>query len=104
MTLTLDARSWAEAGTRQYDADLDRPSALPGWTRRLLLAHVASNAQAIGRLLTWANTGVETPTYASPTHRAADIELGASRLDLRKWIRDTADELADAASALPLAA
>ena len=112
MTVTLDARSWAEAGTRALlddldrltDADLDQPTALTGWTRRHLLAHVASNAQAIGRLLSWARTGVESRMYASPTQRAAEIEQGATRPDLRAWVRASAEELAATAAALPDAA
>jgi maleylpyruvate isomerase len=104
-----DARTWADAGTRLLldglerltDTDLDHSCALPGWTRRYVLAHVASNAEAIGRLLTWARTGVETPMYASPAQRDADIETGAARPDLRRWVRDSAAELARAMDALP---
>ncbi|MFB9744823.1 maleylpyruvate isomerase family mycothiol-dependent enzyme [Pseudonocardia sulfidoxydans] len=107
--VALDARPWAEAGTRMLlddvadlsAADLDQGCRLPNWTRRHLLAHVASNAEAICRLLAWARTGVETPMYASPTQRAADIENGAARPDLRAWVRDTARELVYAASSLP---
>jgi maleylpyruvate isomerase len=95
-------REWVEEGTRLILTDLDRltasdldePCALPGWTRRHLLAHVASNAEAIGRLLTWARTGVETPMYSSPQQRMADIEAGASRPDLRDWVHESATDLA----------
>jgi len=104
MTAVLDTRTWADEGTglllagldRLTDADLDAPCALPGWSRRRLLAHVASNAEAIGRLLTWARTGVETRMYASPDQRAADIEAGAIRPDLRAWVAASADDLARA--------
>ncbi|ODU06085.1 MAG: hypothetical protein ABS81_05575 [Pseudonocardia sp. SCN 72-86] len=107
--VALEARPWAEAGTRMLlddldalsAADLDQGCRLPDWTRRHLLAHVASNAEAICRLLTWARTGARTPMYASPTQRAADIESGAARACLRAWVRDTASELACAASSLP---
>ena len=83
---TDHARTWVDRGTRLLldvvdtldDAALDRPSGLPGWTRRHLLAHVASNAEALGRLLDWARTGVENPMYASPEARDAR----ASRLAL----------------------
>jgi maleylpyruvate isomerase len=44
-----------------------------------VLTHVARNAEAITRLLTWIRTGVETPMYASVTARTADIERGADR-------------------------
>jgi maleylpyruvate isomerase len=112
MTPAPPARAWADAGTRLLlrdlerltDADLDQPCALPGWSRRQLLAHVASNAEAIGRLLTWARTGVETPMYASPAERNAAIESGATRSDLRRWVAFSAAELAEKASAMPATA
>jgi maleylpyruvate isomerase len=101
-------REWVEEGTRLIFTDLDRltatdldePCALPGWTRRHLLAHVASNAEAIARLLTWARTGVETPMYSSPQQRMADIEAGANRPDLRDWVHETANDLALAMDSL----
>lgn len=54
-------------------------SLLPGWTRGHVLTHVARNADGLVNLTTWARTGVETPMYASPDQRAADIEAGAGR-------------------------
>ena len=83
------------------DAELAEPSALPGWTRRHLLAHVASNAEALGRLVSWAHTGVENRMYASPEQRAVDIEIGARRPDLRAWVRDSAETLTGAMRDLP---
>jgi maleylpyruvate isomerase len=102
-------RAWADEGTRLLlsgldrltNAELDAPCALPEWNRRQLLAHVASNAEAIGRLLTWARTGVETRMYASAEHRAADIEAGAVREDLRAWVAMSAHKLARAMDELP---
>ncbi|MBR7825227.1 maleylpyruvate isomerase family mycothiol-dependent enzyme [Actinospica sp. MGRD01-02] len=61
------------------DAAVREPSLLPGWTRGHVLTHVARNAEAVGRLLTWAATGEETPMYASPEARDAEIEAGAGR-------------------------
>jgi len=74
--------AWARDGTAVLlnavaalsDTDLDAPSALPDWSRRYVCAHVARNAEALGRLLAWARTGVETPTYPSAEARTADIE------------------------------
>lgn len=85
------------------DADLDAACALQGWTRRHLLAHVASNAEALRRLLTWARTGVEHRMYTSPGQRAEDIERGARRdaADLRRWVRASAEQLTDDLAALP---
>ena len=50
------------------------PTALPGWTRKHLVAHLAGNAEALLRLLHWAGTGERTPMYTSPEQRNADIE------------------------------
>ncbi|GEL20689.1 maleylpyruvate isomerase family mycothiol-dependent enzyme [Pseudonocardia asaccharolytica] len=110
-TGTTRTTGWVAEGTALLlgglgglsDGGLDAATALPGWTRRHLLAHVASNAEAIGRLVSWARTGRETPMYASSAQRAADIEAGARRpaADLCAWVRRSADELAEAFSALP---
>lgn len=70
---------WARAIGGLGEPELRAPSALPGWTRAHVLAHVARNADGLKNLLTWANTGVETPMYASPEARDADIEAGAQR-------------------------
>jgi uncharacterized protein (TIGR03083 family) len=104
-----DALRWTRDGATRFlaEADLDEaalgePSALPGWTRRHLLAHVAANADALGNLVHWAATGEPTPMYASPGDRAAGIERGA-RLpgaELGAWLRRAAQELDDAMAAL----
>lgn len=60
------------------DERLDAPSLVPGWSRRHVVAHVGLNARALTRLTTWAATGVETPMYASPAERDAEIELAAT--------------------------
>ncbi|MDQ6851239.1 MAG: maleylpyruvate isomerase family mycothiol-dependent enzyme [Actinomycetota bacterium] len=60
------------------EANLIAPSLLQGWSRQTLLAHVGLNADALANLLTWARTGVETPMYASPEARNADIEQVAA--------------------------
>jgi maleylpyruvate isomerase len=80
---------WLQAGTEllhatvQQAGSLARPSAMPGWTGRHLVTHVARNADALGNLLAWARTGVVTPMYATPQQRAADIEAGAHRPDAK---------------------
>jgi maleylpyruvate isomerase len=79
--------AWTEVGTslflehaeRLSEEDLRGPSALPGWTLKHLLAHIASNADALSNLVQWARTGEPRPMYASSGQRAADIEAGASR-------------------------
>ena len=61
------------------DADIARPSLLPGWTVGHVATHVARNADGLVRLVTWARTGVVTPMYESMAAREADIEAGAGR-------------------------
>jgi maleylpyruvate isomerase len=68
---------WARAIGGLGEPELRAPSALPGWTRAHVLAHIARNADGLRNLLTWANTGVETPMYPSPEARDADIEASA---------------------------
>ena len=105
MSRTLDdALRWSAEGTAlvrralgglDSDESLAQPSALPGWTRKHLLAHVAANADAIGNLVSWAKTGVETPMYSSTGQRNADIEAGAGRPadELVAWFERSAGEL-----------
>lgn len=98
------AIDWMREGTQLFlatvdglpDAALDEPSLLPGWQRRQVIAHVARNAEALGRLLDWARTGVETRMYPSFEQRAADIETSARQPAdaLRADVRATADALA----------
>jgi maleylpyruvate isomerase len=71
--------TWALAIGGFGEAELRAPSALPGWTRAHLVTHVARNADGLRNLLTWANTGVETPMYASAQARDDEIEAGATR-------------------------
>ncbi|SDK23628.1 maleylpyruvate isomerase [Nocardioides sp. YR527] len=90
-----DARRWVAEGTALLTggvdglsvADFDADSLLPGWTRKHLVGHVAANADALGNLLSWAETGVEKRMYASPEQRNADIEAAATRPaeELRAW-------------------
>jgi maleylpyruvate isomerase len=78
---------WMRLGTERFegavaslsDEDLKRDSALPGWSRAHVVSHVARNADAVGNLLRWARTGIETPMYRNAEQRAAEIESGARR-------------------------
>ena len=80
-------RSWVRSGTdrllaaadRLDDGDLRGASLLPGWSRAHVLSHVARNADALGRLVEWASTGVEHPMYADEAQRAEEIEAGVAR-------------------------
>lgn len=85
------------------DAAFAEPCALPGWSRSDLLAHLARNADALGNLLAWARTGVETPMYASPEQRAADIAASATQAPgpLRADVVAASARLAAAVDTLP---
>ncbi|MDT9696858.1 maleylpyruvate isomerase family mycothiol-dependent enzyme [Streptomyces sp. P17] len=93
-----DARRWTRLGTELFleAAGLEGDSALPGWSRRQLVAHVAANAGALGNLVHWAATGEPTPMYSSPEERAAGTENGARlpEAELLAWLRRSADTLA----------
>ncbi|MFI6520436.1 maleylpyruvate isomerase family mycothiol-dependent enzyme [Spirillospora sp. NPDC050679] len=100
---SADAARWAREGTELFlaaaggltEADYEAPSALPGWTRKHLVAHVAANADALGNLVRWAATGEVTPMYASPEERAAGIERGPrmTGADLTDWLNGSAAAL-----------
>ena len=86
-TRTLDdALRWASVGTGfceraltvLTDEDFAGPSALPGWSRAHVAAHLDRNAAALHDLVAWARTRVETPMYASTAQRDADIEAVAT--------------------------
>ena len=99
--LRLNSKTCAAAIASLGEAAFDHPT-LPGWTRRNLVAHLAANGEAIGRLLRWARTGEPTPMYASTEQRGADIAAGArlSGTALRIWFEHSADELAAAFAAM----
>lgn len=106
-----DAVQWWKAGERAVgrlveeltDDDLTSPSALPGWSRAYVVAHLARNADALINLLDWARTGVETPMYPSREARDAGIEATAalSGPDLRADYAAAAARFADAVEAMP---
>ena len=85
------------------DADLEAPSRLTGWSRGALLARIADNARTAAALLTAAAHGHVAP-HATP--RVTDTPppaAGSVAAHLRD-LRASADQFADAAAAMPLAA
>jgi maleylpyruvate isomerase len=99
MTRSLDdSIRWVREGTKTVEGalagvdDFTVATALPGWTRAHVVAHLAANAEAIGNLVHWAATGERTPMYSSPDQRAADIEHGStlSGDDLTAWFASSA--------------
>lgn len=105
-----DALRWTRTGTALLhralvglsDSDLRAPTALPGWTRAHLLAHLGGNARALRNLVDWAATGEETPMYGSPEQRTAEIEDGSTRptRDLLLDFGRSASDLIDGMAAL----
>lgn len=97
---------FANAVSRLGDSEWQQASLLPGWTRAHVTAHVAANAQAIGRLLRWARTGERTPMYASREERDREIEQGAAMDpgDIRAWWERSNGDVLAAFAALPSAA
>ncbi|MER7584203.1 maleylpyruvate isomerase family mycothiol-dependent enzyme [Kitasatospora sp. NPDC097691] len=105
------ALGWVETGTALCasaiaglsEDEYAAASALPGWTRKHLVAHLAANAEAIANLVHWARTGERTPMYGTPWERAAGIERGAGlgADELTRWFTESAANLAAAMSALP---
>jgi maleylpyruvate isomerase len=103
--------AWMADGTRRLladqaalsDEELTAPTALPGWTRRYLLSHVAANAEALRNLVHWASTGEERRMYVSSEQREADIAKGAllPAPELRAWIESSSRALAADLDALP---
>ena len=103
---------WMRSGTVRFletaeglrGTDLTEPSALEGWTRAHVLAHVAQNATALGNLVTWARTGVVTPMYGSAAARDAAIEQAVATTSgpqLIDDVRRTADQLDAGLADLP---
>jgi uncharacterized protein (TIGR03083 family) len=106
--------AWMADGTARVLADvaglseeaLAGPTALPGWSRRYLLAHLAANADALRNLVYWARTGEERRMYESNEQREADIAKGSElpSAELRAWIEASSAALAADMEALPDAA
>src|ERR1700761_6866760 len=99
--------AWMQDGHRKLLADvgalsdqaLTAPTALPGWTRRYLLSHVAANADALRNLVHWARTGEERRMYVSNSQRDADIAARPGHAWEAKVI--TAQGLTRSASEIP---
>jgi maleylpyruvate isomerase len=106
----MKERSWLDAANVLTLEAVDRldenafasPSPLPNWTHAHIVAHLYLNAQAIGRLVSWARTGIETPMYSSQAQRGVDIESGSSMppAELRRMLVSSTEELTAAFDAL----
>jgi maleylpyruvate isomerase len=85
------------------DEQLREPSQLTDWTRGHVLAHLSLNAHALTNLLTWAETGIETPMYPSAQARADGVATAAANpLPVqRSELSVSALRLREVADALP---
>lgn len=110
-TATPELLRWWRTGEAQLRAsvpglELDRPSALPGWTRAHVVGHLIGNAYGLTNLLSWAETGIEKPMYVSDAARRADIEQRARRPQetLQAEFTQSQQALIAAVEALPASA
>jgi maleylpyruvate isomerase len=78
-TLAESADRFLGAVRALIDDDVLQPSALPGWSRAHLLAHVAQAADSRTGLLRAAQAGLAGEQYPSEQARADAIEAGARR-------------------------
>ncbi|MFI6846740.1 maleylpyruvate isomerase family mycothiol-dependent enzyme [Kitasatospora sp. NBC_00085] len=88
------------------DADLRAPSALPGWTRAHVVAHLARSANAYRGLLEAARTGAGPDPRPDAGALARAVEDGAARpaADLVNGLRDSLAGLIEDARSMPAAA
>ncbi|MGB0100701.1 MAG: maleylpyruvate isomerase family mycothiol-dependent enzyme [Nocardioides sp.] len=80
-----------------------QPSALPGWTRAHVIAHLTLNAEALAGVLAGVTAGSPVAMYPSQEARDADIAALAtsSRRELRDRLLASTTDLAQAAAHVP---
>ena len=84
------------------DEEFAAPSKCEGWTRAHVVAHLALGADAMGNMITWGTTGVETPPYVSWDARNADIENLAKKspAEIKAALHTAVKDFADKAATL----
>jgi maleylpyruvate isomerase len=84
------------------DEAFDGPSLLPGWARRHVIAHLALNAEGLGRALNGLAEGEQVPVYDSDEARDRDIvELAkAAPAELRQRLLAATEMFARAVESL----
>lgn len=86
------------------EALVREPSALPGWTRAHVLAHIAGNATTAAEMFEGYARGADVAQYGgSHTRREAEIEANATRsaAALVELVRDTGARCLAAYRAMP---
>lgn len=89
------------------DAEVRRPSRLPGWQVAHVLTHLARNADSFTGVFLAAHDGGVADQYpGGPAQRTADIEAGAGRdaAALLADVRDASARLEDAWATTPIGA
>lgn len=113
MSMTPDPtlRAQVEEATHRLVRSVDElpdgayaePSALPGWTRAHVVAHLALNAESLAGVLEETGHGREAAMYPSPQVRDAEIDrlALAEPSELRDRFLGTTRTFADAVAAAP---
>jgi maleylpyruvate isomerase len=85
------------------DDALAEPSALPGWSRAHVVAHLTLNAEGLAGVLRGVAEGADVPMYASLERRDGDIEAlaGLPPADLRDRFLASTTDVQDAVVAVP---
>lgn len=85
------------------DSAYAEPSALPGWSRAHVLAHLALNAEGLAGALTGIVEGRVVPMYASDEARDGDIDdlAGRDPSVIRTRLLAACSDLKDAIDAVP---
>lgn len=101
---TLGEQFYLQTLDQLSAANIDEPSLLPDWSRKHVAVHMIANAEALMRLLDWAETGGRNPMYSSREARDAEIADGVAHTasgDIREISHEVAGEFAEAAAGLP---
>ncbi|MGW7364506.1 maleylpyruvate isomerase family mycothiol-dependent enzyme [Streptomyces sp. NPDC054841] len=101
--LTRSGARFAATLAAQGDSGLQAPSALPGWTRGHVAAHVARSADAYTWLLAVARTGAEPAPRAGAGALARAVEAAAvlPAAELLADVRTSLARLLEDASSMP---
>ena len=103
LDLTEATRRLVRTADGLTDEQYAEPSALPGWTRAHVLAHLALNAEGLAAALAGIVEGRRVPMYASQEARDGDIHAlaGEDPTEVRSRLLAGGTALSDAIAAVP---
>jgi len=111
---SVQTLAWMREGETRFldqidgltDDELRADSALPEWSRAHVAAHLARNAEAVSRLLSWAGTGEESLMYPDVETRNRDVDTAAGQepAALRADVRRTSARFDADVEVLPMQA